>query len=146
MGVDKSIAIDAMKSIKLIDLEGKALTRRNLLSELYGRVIPASLAKKVCFPEDGKHHHLWYEVKSVTHTGRAYETRLELNCGCGKVIAYGSQYYSELLLGLIESMAEAKDEDVLKYIKATVPERVIQDAWKLASDKVKKHCYQLCSK
>ncbi len=136
----------AMKPIKLIDLDKKIVSRETLLSEIYGRVIPASLAKKVCFPEDGKHHHLWYEVNAIGHNGRAYETRLELNCGCGKVIAYGSQYYSELLLGLIESMAEAEDEEVLKYIKATVPPKVIEEAWELASDSVKRHCYQLCSK
>ena len=129
--------------IAIIDKDNKALSRGELLSKMYGRIIPETLADKICYPEDGEHHHLWYEVYTFDEEN-AYKSTVELCCGCGKRIRYASNLYSELLLQIVEDFAVATTKEQLDWIKASVPKQVIDDAWELTSNKTRKHCYQLC--
>lgn len=135
--------IAGSRLIQIVDKNNKTLSRGDFLSRLYGRVIPESLADKICYPEEGEHHHLWYKVETIDTDDKNYPLVLELNCACGKKIRYASHQFSELLLQLVQEMKDAKTLRTLKHIKASVPEEVIDEAWKLADESVKKHCYQL---
>lgn len=126
----------------VVDQGNTAPSRGVLLTKLYGRHIPESLADNVCYPEDGIHHHLWYEVKMATKQV-TQPIILELHCSCGKVIKYGGSYYSELLLQILEDLEAAIDINQLKEIKAGIPLKVFEDAWDLASDSIKRHCHSL---
>lgn len=126
-----------------IDKNNSAPSRGNLLSKLYGRLIPESIADRICYPEGGCHQHCWYEVAKAIED-KNYPIQLELHCGCGRVIPFASQHFSELLLQILEDLSKATKGEQLEAIKASVPEQVIEQAWDMASDKLKRHCHRLC--